>query len=449
MVRVKYLFALLLFSATTAFACPGDAGEPLPSPDKLAVLERELARLAPECGTHAGYLAYRGAVLNALGRPAEAALLLEQALLLDPQRASAQIDYAEALDALGDSTSAAVLLREVLARPDVPAALRPRLEKRLNAMDVLRRLDALGALATLRDWAGTGWQSAGSVTFKLGSDNNLGSAPAHDTLSLTFPEGGATLFLADRFRPRAGMAALTEASGQVIRPLEGGAAIQFYGQARLRDSPSVSDTNFRQVLAGGAWSRPLASGVALFSVGASHLVYGGADLYRALRVSVSRDWQMNSCRPSLGLEGERRHYPAAPDLEGRFLGVSGGLTCSLGADRLALVVRTGKDAAQAGRAGGDQHQTDVRLVWTHPLGGGRLGADLSLSHQQDAAGYSPLLENGAIRRSGRASLYLEYAYPVALGWSVLASLENLAQRSNLPLFDINGRAFYVGVRWTK
>src|SRR3972149_4452029 len=89
--------------------------------------------LASECGRHAGYLAYRGAVLNALGRHEQAALLLEQALLFDPARAGAQIDYAEALAALGDAASAAALLRDVAARPDVPAPLRPQLALRLGA----------------------------------------------------------------------------------------------------------------------------------------------------------------------------------------------------------------------------------------------------------------------------------------------------------------------------
>jgi predicted Zn-dependent protease len=116
-IRLAALLVAIAACSGVRAACPGDAGEPLPAPDKLQALEDTLAPLAAECGRHAGYLAYRGAVLNALGRHAEAALLLEQALLLDPARAGAQIDYAEALAALGDNLSAAAMLRDVAARP--------------------------------------------------------------------------------------------------------------------------------------------------------------------------------------------------------------------------------------------------------------------------------------------------------------------------------------------
>lgn len=457
LVALAVLFCSSAWAAGLGAACPGDAGEPLPAFEKLQALEDTLAPLAPECGVHAGYLAYRGAVLNGLGRHAQAALLLEQALLLDPQRAGAQIDYAEALAALGDNASAAALLRDVAARPDVPAPLRPQLERRLSAVDALQRMDALAAMSArtgARAWTTDGWQGTGTLALKLGRDSNLNSAPTREALTLTLPGGDAVLLLADRFRPRAAAAARLEAGGQWIRPLQGGAALQFYGDARLRDSPAASDTRYRQVQAGGAWSQSITGGYATVGASASQLRFGGAELYRALRLSASRDWRVSlpagDCRPSLGAEGESRRYPTAAELEGRFLGLSAGLACNVGVDRLVLAARGGQDAAhaQAGRPGGDQRQIDLRLVWSRPIGGGRLGADLLWYRQQDAGGYSPLLQNGARRRLNRASLNLEYSYPIAPGWALLASLEGLAQRSNLELFDLSGRAFYIGLRWT-
>lgn len=470
------LFAALaalavLFCSGAWAACPGDAGEPLPAAEKLQALEDVLAPRVTECGGHAGYLAYRGAVLNALGRHAEAALLLEQALMRDPERAGAQIDYAEALAALGDNASAAALLRDVASRPDVPAPLRPQLERRLSAIEALQRRDALGALsaeARERAWIAEGWQGTGTLAFKLGRDGNLNSAPTRDALTLTLPGGDAVLQLADAFRPRDGGAAKLEAGGQAVRQLEGGAALQLYGDARLRDSPAASDTRYQQVQAGGAWSRPVGApggtsggtsggtinteGYATFGASISQLRYAGAELYRALRLSASRDARVGlpggDCRPSAGVESESRRYPTAAELEGRYLGLSAGVACNFGVDRLVLAARGGQDAAQADRPGGNQRQLDLRLVWSRPIGQGRLGADLLWYRQRDAGGYSPLLDNGAARRINRSTLYLEYSYPVAPGWSLLASLEGLAQRSNLELFDVSGRAFYLGARWT-
>lgn len=442
------LAASLLLSHAVLAVCPGDAGEPLPPPEKLQASEEDLERLTAECGSQPGYLAYRGAILNALGRPDAAAVLLEQALLLDPQRAGTQIDYAEALAALGDRASAVALLRDVLARPDVPPALRPQLERRLAAIDAQRRFDALAALTNLRTWAGTGWQGGGTLTAKLGRDTNLNSAPAHDSLTLTLPGGDGVLALADRFRPRAGSATLLEGNGQMVRPADGGAALQVYGDARMRVTPAASDTNYQQLQAGAARSQPLSGGFALFSIAASQLRYGGSALFRALRLVASRDWQTGGCRPSLGVEGESRSFPTAGELDGRFVGVRVGLSCSLGPDRLSVALRGGQDTAQADRPGGNQRQTDLRLLWSRPVGAGRLGADLSWYRQQDAGGYSPVLANGASRRINRTILYLEYAYPVSATWSVLATLEALGQRSNVELFDVTGRALYFGLRWT-
>lgn len=446
-------------------ACPGDAGERLPASGERQALEHSLAALAAECGRIAGYLAYRGALLNALGRHDQAALLLEQALLLDPGLAGAQIDYAEALAAMGDHASATAMLRDVASRPDVPAPLRPRLARMLSALEARQRADASGTRPARADddveRAG-GWQSTGTLAVKLGTDGNLNNAPTSAALTLTLPGGDAVFQLADRFRPRAGAAARLEGAGQWVRPTEGGGALQLYADARFRTSPSASEANYRQLQAGGAWSAPLgpsragpdsgSGGAASLGANVSQLRYGGADLYRAERLTASRDWRVRrgrtECRPSVGLEGESRRYPSAADLDGRFLGLSAGVACNAGMDRVVVALRGGVDSARAERPGGKQRQDDLRLVWRRPLAGGRLGADLHWYRQRDADAYSPLLDNGAARRISRTALSLEYSYPIAPGWSVLGALERLEQRSNLGLFDIVGRAFYVGVRWT-
>src|SRR3989304_4320737 len=98
-----------------------------------------------------------------------------------------------------------------------PAALRARLERRLNAIDVLRRQDALTGFSSWSKQAATGWEGAGSLTFKVGRGSNLHTAPANNVLTLTLPEGEALLLLADRFRPRAGSAAVLDATGQPVR----------------------------------------------------------------------------------------------------------------------------------------------------------------------------------------------------------------------------------------
>jgi hypothetical protein len=443
-IRLLFFVLLASLSSMVVAACPGDAGEPLPPRDQLAALEQELGRLTPACSKQPGFLAYRGAVLNGLGRWAEAAMLLEEALLLDPYRASAQIDYAETLAALGDAPAASALLRELLARPDVPPTLRPELERRLNTVEALQRFDLLSGL---RKFTGTGWQGEATVAVRAGYDSNLNSAPSRDALTLTLPGGDAVLLLADRFRARGGTAEIAEASGHLARPLDGGASLQFYGEARARGSSVATGTDYQQAQVVAAWSQPTNTGDTLLSVGATTLHYGGEQLYQALRMAASRDWHLDGCRPRLGLEFEWRRYPAVRELDGRFLGASTGAACLLGLNRLTVAVRAGEDHAVGDRPGGDQRQADMRVAWAGRLGDGSLLADILLTHQQDGAGFSPLLENNARRRLNRLGLHLEYAYPIVPGWAVLATFDTTVQRSNLPLFDIHGHAVYLGLRW--
>jgi hypothetical protein len=429
--------ALLLLWDHHGLACPGDAGEPPPPREQLPALEQELARLAQQCSGHAGYLPPGGTNARCPARSKAA----RQALFLDPPRA--RRSTMPRRWRLGRHRRRQLLRRCWLARTFRTAGF-----ERGERDDALQRFDLTAVHPRV---AGNRVAHRGSIALRLGHDSNLNTAPSRDTVILTLPGGDAILTLADRFRARGGAVAMAEANGQVVRPLEGGASLQVYGEARLRASPSASDTNYQQLQAVVARSEPLASGEALLSLGATNLHYSGSNLYQAVRLAASRDWRVgwfDGCRPGAGAETEWRRYPVARELDGQFLGASVGIWCGRGLDRLTLAARAGQDAAEGNRPGGDQFHADFRASWIGAVAGGSLFADLLLSRQEDASGYSPLLENGATRRIDRLSLRLEYAYPITPNWSVLGTVDLTQQRSNLPLFDISGRAVYLGVRWT-
>jgi hypothetical protein len=445
---VLWLFSILLliFMAPVWAACPRDTGKPLPPREELPALDRELVSYEAECSRDAPYLAYRGAVLNGLGKYVEAASLLEGALLLEPDLAGAQLDYAEALAGLGETVAAMSLFRDVLARPDVPPDTRAYIVRRLNTLDIVQRFDALVGLRSV----GENWHGVASVTLKGGYDTNLNSAPSRSTLGLTLPGGEELVFaLAENVRARGGAAGIGEFRGNIARRFEGGGSLQVYGEARARfsGSSSTTDTDYQQGQLVGAWTQPLVSGDAFFSLGGTRLHYGGDDLYSAIRLTAGRDWSYQPCQPRLGFEGELRRYPVARELDGRFYSLATGVACKLGANRLFAAARAGVDAAERDRPGGDQRHVDLRLAWVGTLGPGSILVDLLLAHQRDATGYSPLLEDNATRRLYRANLYLEYVYPVSTSWALVGSVEGSFQRSNLPLFDVSGQAVYLGIRW--
>lgn len=423
------LFASLALSRPTQAQTDCPNGDVLPPYEQLAPLAEALAREAERCQRDAAYLAWRGAVLGALGRAAEAAVLLERSLLLNPEHAGARMDYAFALAALGDTQAAAALLRELASSDDLPEHLRAPLVQRVEQLDAVL------------------WRRRGQLTVRLGRESNLTSAPVRESIDLSFPGGEVSMMLSERYRARAGRALALDAALHAQRPLETGGHWALVGDLRWRQAPGLSAADYAQLDATTQWVQPVfAEGDLLAALGISALRFGGQDIYRAGRLSLARGWRLDRCRPRLGLEGEWRVYPETRSLDGVFTSLSASTLCFSGTYRQLLALRLGKDYARQDRPGGDQWRLDLRHAYSRPWLAGRLDADLALSMQTDATGYSPLLAQNAARRLYRFALRLEYSQPIGGGWEALLSGELSQQRSNLPLFDVDGRALWIGLR---
>lgn len=412
--------------------CPGNTGEPLPAVARLPELAAQLDTALATCGHDAGFLAWRGAVLNALGRPAEAAAVLEHALLINPDHAAARLDYALALAALGERISAAALLDSLLARPDIPVHLRDSIAAGRIQLTALR------------------WHTGGSLSLHLGRDSNLNSAPKGDQLTLDLPDGAVDVPYADSYRPRAATVALLAATGNAQTNLGEGRQLAVQGELRQRQTP-VSAHDYRQIdIQARLATRLTADAQANLTLGAGTLEYGGQPFYRSLRAGIQRDWVISPCRPRLGAEIESRAYLLNHQLDGRFTALGTGLSCTLsGGSAVILAMRAGIDGARyADRPGGDQTRLDTRLLYTRPLGPGWLEADAQLARQHDAETYSSILAGGARRTIDRLTLRLDYARIIAPSWEARLGIELLRQRSNLSLFDITGQSVWLGLRRT-
>jgi hypothetical protein len=439
--------AAVLLLATPACAdagvlhCPGNAGEPLPPRAEMPALAERLAAHEAACRNDAGYLAYRGAVLVELGQVEAAAALLERALFLAPDHGGAQADYARALALLGDARGAQALVGSLLARNDVPQGLRTQLQEWQKFLG--------------RDPETEAWQTGGSLTLRAGWESNLNSATARSSLDLTLPDGPVSLPLADSYRARGGSALMAEANLQAGRNLASGGRLQLLADLRSRSAPTATDTDFQQYEALAVLTLPVAATAGTetqaanqVSLGASRLDYGGEHLYEAQRIGLARIFQTGVCLSGGSLDLEMRRYPAADNLDGRFAGIGGSLRCPLGEGKISLIGRVGEDrAVHASRPGGHQRRLDLRLAYARPLAGGRLEAEISLGRQEDGAAYSALLAGGETRSLTRTGLRAEWALPIRKKIEGLITLEASRQNSNLPLFEIDGSAIWVGVRW--
>ncbi len=449
------LFAVGALAQPLAVA-PGGVCQVKPSyplPKATTALQALLAGLdadAPNCLLDADFHAWRGAVLLSLGRPAAAIESLERALLLSPDMPGVQLDYAQALMAVGDAASARDLFQTLASRSDLTPQLQDLLKQQLAVTDP-------GA-----------WRTRWVLTTAVGQDSNLNNAPAASELTLTFPEGPVTLSLLESARPQRGTAWLNVVQWQGLKP-QGTQLWLLQAEVRTRHTANTS-TRYQQADLSATWLQsPEAPRQWVARVGASRIDFGGQRLLQSTRASATHQWQASladlsarHCRPGLGGETEFRRYPATPELNGRYAGVVLSANCQADANSapgqqvlsqlISLQARLGRDTPDnAARPGGAYSKLELRATWEGRSGPYKLNADYGYTRQADANGYSPLLSDNLKRSVARQSLRVEVARPLLTQWiqgpEWFVSAEFSQQSSNLAAFASRQNTLFTGLRW--
>ena len=400
---------------------------------------------ASECARNAPYHAWRGAVLLAQNAPADAAETLERALLLDPDLPGAQLDYAQALIAMGDTASAVGLLRQLQNRNDLPLYLRPLLDNELTALNP------------------QAWRHRWTLSSAFGIDSNLNNAPAASQLTLTFPQGDITLPLAQSYQPHGGAAWLNHV--QWVGARAAGEHLWLAtAEVRARATADNAATGYVQSDFSVAWLQaPAAPAQWIGRAAMGRVDFGGQHLLDDFRVSALRQWRLDTCSAGLGMEAEQRHYPSGPELDGIYTGTLLTLQCNALPDSTAapkgwsqqywnVQMRTGRDHARhADRPGGRYHRTEWRAQWGAQFGAVQLAAEYGYTRQNDQQGYSPLLVSNLARRTDRHGVRLMLSYPLPVdtwgGAEAFVALDANAQASNIPAFASRQRALSAGLRW--
>lgn len=416
--------------------------------------------LQAQCLRSAAYYRQRGQ-WQLQHREFEAAVeSLERSLLLEPEHPGTLLDYAQALLAVGDNSSARHILQALRSVPEMPLSVRGLLEAQLLALDGPAAAPRRSAAAVAAGGGGKGSEVGGGMVSRLqlsqavGADSNLNNASTSGNITLTYPEADLTLPLAEDYRPHGGGGAITtlQWSGWLAQQ-QSLWVLQAEGRARHTADAAY---RYQQVDLGAAWLQaPEAERQWMTQFGLSQLRWGGASLYRSLRAGVQHQWRRSlaglDCRVSAGAEVEGRHYPVSPLLDGRYQGGTVALAC-LPQSGLSLQLRGGQDVPQqSGRVGGRQQQYELRLQWQFSAVGNQWQAEYAVQHYHDAQGYSPLLSHNARRRIERQTLRLEASRP--LTWPEMgspqwfANVELVQQRSNLQTFVSSRRFFQTGLRW--
>lgn len=470
--RIGLLLVLGGVAAGTAHAAGEGALCVLPPPGQTVTLE-QLDAVALDCLKSAEYFQLRGRLELAARQPEAALVSFERALLIDPDHVGTQVDYAQTLIAVRDEPSAAELIRQILARDDVPSRVRPQLERQLQAITEAAEPARAVATGAIREAVAEAdpWFHRVSLSQAFGYDSNLNNAFSLSSLVLTGPQGNVELEVDRDFRPQRGGTAVTALQWIGLRPA--GQSL-WIAQADLRNRHTASNEHrYVQGDVALSWLQaPEASSQWIFRLAQSYVLRAGRPLYDSRLGSGQRQWTANRCRIGAGLEVEGRRYLQSEVLDGTYRGLAFSLLCPGGAaDSLSTVanagavdgplwglggvslsMRLGVDRPSDGdRAGGEQRAGELRARWQGAWASTNLQLEYVWQRQLDESGYSALLSNGAVRRITRNSLRLEASRPLPF-WTqsrtqVFGTAEFSRQRSNLQLFDVTQAAVMVGLRW--
>ena len=444
--------------AVLAGACvlwTGDASAQQPLCDDPATLAQSadtLRQSLERCQSSAPYLARMGHLYIQELRYSEAADHLERALLFEPDNAEIQLDYALALAGSGDVVSALNLVFSLQQRPDLPAPLRQS----------LRRVGEQWTLAAGDDAGKPQQITRFNAGLRAGYDSNLLGTPQLSSLTLTLPGEIISLPIDGSSQPKPGLYTRTDLRLEHTRLQPGGRRWELQAAVLHRNSPSVAEADSTQAevqlehalsadRAGGLGHYASAALTALQTRSGTRYISQGlaAGLEMAPASGAHSQSPQIPCTARLGLEWQNRQLQSNEVLSGRYIGVGSQWGCSLpSGQQWQLSARAGRDQPTNGnRPGGAQGQYSVRAYLRNPLGAhGAWLVDAEASHSRDAAGYSPLLDNGRRRAITRMTIRAEYQHTLALGVLALAGIEGVGQNASLPLFTLRSRGVYAGLR---
>lgn len=435
--------------------CGALAATPWPrAPSARRELLHRFEILRSHCMEHAGFLATLGALWLEEGEPAQALVWLERALLLNPDHLGALADHSLALAALGDTTARDALAQLWSERADVPPALRLRLQGKVALPTV--RSAAASAAAQRPANTVDGWVFYREAALLTGYESNLDHSPRLNELTLTPPDGPISLPLDSPLKPRSALAMVAELSWQMAYSPLAGMIVQTGLQGSARRAPAERETDWHHVQWAAGVSQQWGQWRGQLHGNATWIGGPLNEAFRLVRLGASVDREAIGCSHRVSLESEMRSHQVTRSADGRSLGGQWSLQCPWPGSTTwswgAAARHNADRPSDPSRPGGVQRQSTFGLRAGGPLNNGtRLDISVRIGSVTDSEGYSPLLENNAIRRMNQTQLSLELARPVPWPWlggaEAQVQVQALRQGSNLALFNYRGFSVYGGLRW--
>lgn len=442
------------------------AAEP-DSPGAVAGALELLASLAQVCEGRDDFYARRGALLLTDGNYAEAAVDLEKALLLNPDRVGAQLDYAQALAGIGQRTMALDLIKQVAERPDIEPQLRAWLHQEVElwtqeGSGVAQRAASArpkGIRALLaREGRPVRWSTM--VQASVGRETNLASTTHTRELNLFLVSGPVLVQLADNQRPQAGPAQRLGAALQAAIDL-GRGAVRADAFVQVRSAPSLDLPTQQFTRVEASYLLPIAASQLRWAVARQDLQQGTS--FAATDVSILGELRVGPaigrCQGvgAFGLADQR--YPLAENMAGHFGFVRAEARCSFGGD-WHMTFTEGTDRPQdPERPGGTKRRHDLflryehtflpRRIDSHPLIGkpDRVSLWARRADSTDSRVYTELL-GGDPTKTSRADEGFGLVWSLGRSWQLSFDVERNTQNSSNPLLNLRNLSGYLTLRWS-
>jgi len=435
------------------------------------VLAQELAQLAllaEACDKRHDFHARRGALLLSAGEYSEAASALEKALLLNPDLAGTQLDYAQALARAGQRAGALGLVEQVAQRPDIEPGLRQWLEQEVRQAaprapgglgEVSREARGLAPSALFAQEKPVGLSWSAMLQSSVGRESNLASASHTRELTLYLLGGPVQVTLADNPIPQAGLA--LRLSGGVQAAIATGLGemrASAFVQRRIAQPQGVPEQQFAR--AEISLSHTLGPGQVQWLAVQQSLrqgeLYGANDL--SFLVDYAPGLRAGPCLGAGAIGQADQRYAQAANMAGRYSFRRLELRCAMAGEwRIGRLVGLDR-AALADRPGGDKRRADIYLRHERPLrialpraessteAAGRLSVWARRGTSADDRVLSELL-GPAATETRREDIGAGLWWRVGERWQWGIDVEKNTQRSTNPLLNINNLSIYSGVRW--
>jgi hypothetical protein len=394
----------------------------------------ELQQHASEHENEPDYFNFMGEVALLAGDYPVAVLSFERVVLMQPDNGGAWLDLAISTLHIGEFARAAAYFDYIESELHPPTILRQLIAKYRQQMTAAQKLRP--------------WKLRAEAT--LGADSNANSGLQASSLPLTFETQRVDLPLDPNFRARHDQ--FVQLGGSVsYRQRLGDGNMDLLAGVRLRDYLHEHDFSTLSVNAGVTTMQPTRLGDLTGGLHVEQFMLGGQSLLKNARALLQVERPYRDCRIGAGGEIELRRYSKSSQLDGSLLWGQVGLACDQIVSRIpvqvAIIGRLGQDTPAADRPGGKTNHSELIGQLTAPLAwGAKVDFSHSIANSKDSSGYSPLLENNAVRNITRQNSRVLLTVPARDTWEYVVSLERTVVSSNLPLFQQSGNTITAGLR---